>query len=805
MENSRSSRKKSCRLMLRSHGDVSLFPFSFAMSKLSEILFILLILTLLIFSKNGVKSTDVVHKRVTAGHNVHEFVRTSVVAPDDTLNQVVYHQHPQRDGGLFVKAETAFTLRVQVKDAMSHQPLSAATVDTFANHSLISSAVTSSDGSALLRIPYIQGRALTIVARQDGFIHSSLPWRTVEMPLFSSVTLSLFSQNQGNIWLFEDSVLITGKISDAVPQPNVQFPRTLLSFPTSNISSLTAYLTGPQLPADKHSSSYTTGIVLGKTGYRSIELKPLAAVMVQLLYDGADVQVKGPIRITLPLHESSQSQPPDAVPAWSFDSNTGAWVNRGLGMVRTEQRGLVWVYIAPHLGYWLAAAFPSDSGYMGHENTLDFISYHEASLMAVLGGTLVVAVGLLAVVVCYCRSDRERIGLTIRAVGKRDETTCTNNRDSSLRDAEPHGEISPSAAYPSTRQRRHSDIELECSACVGDIQHPPLQIYEDISGLAPESSKHSHLHVFVNRKKIAMPVSMKEDMLLPERLIVYNQPVAILQMLERSSPSEHTSGVRSAPLTRKAIQDHTIEKPASNNSFIQTLPKSSLLSDSQQWAIRETPYGDPGLSSNPGAWSCFNSLSESVSVPETLNEAVGMVPVCDTHQRSSEQTLLQLSKSKPFPNPRAWFVSLEGTPAAQVRHSVVDLRGSPLPPDSHDASIDSGVDLNERRSGRKPGPVHSARAARGTIRARCAEDADLSSSESAATAACSTEDLSLRSVLHSSSGTIPNLPEERHEADPHECAPSPRVQRLRKPKEGRAEKQRSTWHTKEDRPRMKLH
>lgn len=42
-------------------------------------------------------------------------------------------------------------------------------------------------------------------------------------------------------------------------------------------------------------------------------------------------------------------------------------------------------------------------GYMGHESTLDFLSYNAYLLVPVIGGGLVLVVGLLAVVSCYCR------------------------------------------------------------------------------------------------------------------------------------------------------------------------------------------------------------------------------------------------------------------------------------------------------------------------------------------------------------------------------------------------------------------
>lgn len=40
----------------------------------------------------------------------------------------------------------------------------------------------------------------------------------------------------------------------------------------------------------------------------------------------------------------------------------GAWVNRGLGMVREVDGQLVWTYTAQHLGYWIAAPLPGTRG-----------------------------------------------------------------------------------------------------------------------------------------------------------------------------------------------------------------------------------------------------------------------------------------------------------------------------------------------------------------------------------------------------------------------------------------------------------
>jgi len=41
---------------------------------------------------------------------------------------------------------------------------------------------------------------------------------------------------------------------------------------------------------------------------------------------------------------------------------SGAWVSRGLGMVKEADGQLVWTYTAQHLGYWIAAPLPGTRG-----------------------------------------------------------------------------------------------------------------------------------------------------------------------------------------------------------------------------------------------------------------------------------------------------------------------------------------------------------------------------------------------------------------------------------------------------------
>ena len=58
-------------------------------------------------------------------------------------------------------------------------------------------------------------------------------------------------------------------------------------------------------------------------GYRSVELKAVAAVSASLYSAGEELHVRGPIQITLPLAEPTSLRPSDTVPAWAFNTKTG--------------------------------------------------------------------------------------------------------------------------------------------------------------------------------------------------------------------------------------------------------------------------------------------------------------------------------------------------------------------------------------------------------------------------------------------------------------------------------------------------
>ncbi|XP_039187476.1 protein FAM171A2 isoform X2 [Crotalus tigris] len=132
------------------------------------------------------------------------------------------------------------------------------------------------------------------------------------------------------------------------------------------------------------------------------------------------------------------------------------------------------------------------------------------------------------------------------------------------------------------------------------------------------------------------------------------------------------------------------------------------------------------------------SVSGSVTIPVLLNEST-MAQLNGELQALTEKKLLELGVK---PHPRAWFVSLDGR-SSQVRHSYIDLQG-PERNRSNDASLDSGVDVNEakptkRLKEERMGPTYSK-----LVFADA--DTEQSSSESR-TAVCSPEDNSLTPLL----------------------------------------------------------
>ncbi|KAI1885479.1 hypothetical protein AGOR_G00204120 [Albula goreensis] len=183
--------------------------------------------------------------------------------------------------------------------------------------------------------------------------------------------------------------------------------------------------------------------------------------------------------------------------------------------------------------------------------------------------------------------------------------------------------------------------------------------------------------------------------------------------------------------------------------------------------------GDPsshGMQDPHGMeWTLHTTtMPESLSIPTSLSEA-GLVQMNGEDQLLAEKTLMELRGGKPLPHPRAWFVSLDGRSNAHIRHSYIDLQRAGRN-GSNDASLDSGVDMNEPKLSRRireglrqrtapPTPAYTQ-----LVYVNDEEPADSESKKPD----CNPEDSSLGPLLQESRG-----PEEEQERQEAEEAPSP--------------------------------
>ena len=132
-------------------------------------------------------------------------------------------------------------------------------------------------------------------------------------------------------------------------RPTVAFPRSLIL--TSNISSVTAYVTAPRRPPLRDCSNCAPGLLSSGSGdwmlgeaaglcvgvgrerrstlfsltaaASSVDLSPAASVSILLFCGDQQLQVRGPLQISLPLPAGLPLRAGDTVPAWNFNFNTG--------------------------------------------------------------------------------------------------------------------------------------------------------------------------------------------------------------------------------------------------------------------------------------------------------------------------------------------------------------------------------------------------------------------------------------------------------------------------------------------------
>ncbi|XP_062322033.1 protein FAM171A1 isoform X3 [Osmerus eperlanus] len=703
------------------------------------------------------------------------------------------------------------TLKVHLSDASTHQPLGGATVELFTNHTPVTMETSAADGNAYLRFPYRLGTPLVVTATKQGYVPNSAPWRPIRLPVFSTLSLDLLPERTATLMVYDDVVQIVSGFQVSRAQPWVQFQRRALSLPpNTSYTNLSALLTVASAPAHMQHFPYLQGLGGNGSGSeRRFELTPVAAISVHLLAsDGVELLVNEPISISVPLPANSGLKENDHIPAWRFDPRLGAWLKSSLGYVQREGDHLILTYIAPQLGYWVAAMSPLHTGepsmspvHTGPMVAKDISTYHTVFLLAILGGMVLILLCLLCLLLYYCRRrclkprlSRRKLTLSAALDGsKRDQATSMSHLN--LISSEVQLEMVSTATEPdmTTPMLKPSSYDQHHQELVSHGNHSRSSLVNhsrhgsSLGNLTPRSRDYrqsvetfplkSALSTGTDRgyRQSYTSVCSSTNQVL-DRLSLTNHVSQISSGGEATSPSSPPLSPSRAEAMESRPPDYHLSRSVDHleRALPLSLPRpgqllccgsvdllsggegyprrvrptlvipahymrlpgehplcgQALLLQMEQQSDLETIQAElnathPQQSSGHSPDDCSpgsanqgegdgRNLSESLSIPTTLGES-GLVEINDEDTLLAEKTLMELRGGKPLPHPRAWFVSLDGRSNAHIRHSYIDLqragchgnstggggRRSGKHGNSNDTSLDSGVDLNEPRVGRR--------------------------------------------------------------------------------------------------------
>ncbi|KAM4828894.1 protein FAM171A1 [Thomomys bottae] len=853
------------------------------------------------------------------------------------------------------------TLKVHISDASTHQPIADALIEIFANQVSIASGTAGTDGTAFIKFQYKLGSQLIVTATKHAYVPKSAPWKPLRLPVFSSLSLGLLPERSATLMVYDDIVQIVSGFQGARPQPRVHFQRRALRLPeNTSYSDLTAFLTAASSPSEVDSFPYLRGLDGNGTGNSTrYDLTPVTAVSVHLLStNGTPVLVDGPIYVSVPLAAHNSLRHNAYVAAWRFDQKLGTWLKSGLGLIHQEGNQLTWTYIAPQLGYWVAAMSPPIPGPVA---TQDITTYHTVFLLAILGGMAFILLVLLCLLLYYCRRKclkprqhhrKLQLPATLES-SKRDQSTSMShiNLLFSRRTSEFPGPLSVSShgrpEAPGTKELLggvHSEMmspngegdlhtpmlklsystsrefssreellshkeedksqasldNLTPSGTLGKDYHKsvemfPLKARKSLEREGYESSGNDNYRASYNAM-LSQPLFEKQDrdnsastgskLTIQEHLYPAPSSPEKEQLLDRrptecmmsrsvdhlerptsfprpgqliccSSVDQVNDSVYRKVLPALVIPAHYMKLPGDHSYVSQPLvvPADQQLEIGRLQAELSNPHAGifphpstqmPGqpLSSQAISqqhlqeagsreWSPQNaSMSESLSIPASLNDAA-LAQMNSEVQLLTEKALMELGGGKPLPHPRAWFVSLDGRSNAHVRHSYIDLQRAGRS-GSNDASLDSGVDMNEPKSARKgrgdplslqqshpPVQEHPQKESRAQdsntyTQLVYLDDTDESGSE-CRTTVCTPEDSTLRCLLEGSSrrsgGQLPSLQEEttkRTVDGPQQPLASPQQRRSAREEDDddddddddQGEDKKSPWQKREERPLM---
>ncbi|XP_066498005.1 protein FAM171A2 [Hoplias malabaricus] len=336
------------------------------------------------------------------------------------------------------RATLEVLIKVQVFDNSDLSPLKEAAVQVYGNQSTLASGTAGEDGIVKVTFMYRPGTWVIVASSKYGFVTNSAPWHASRIPLYASVSLYLLPQRPATLLLYDDVVQLLLGSPGSRNQPWVQLQRKAIrpALNTTHIT-LSAMLTSTRSQYELGGFPYPLGLEINSTGSNSswVELTAVAAVCARLTGpNGTEVQVSDPIHISVPLPSDSPLKTATSVPIWRFEDRAGLWIRSGVGYVKRDGSQMTWSFVAPHLGYWLAA-FPSAGGTVLNSSGLrDITTYHTIFLLTILGSMALLVLILLCLLLYYCRRRclkprqhhrKMRISSTLES-SKRDQGTSTS-------------------------------------------------------------------------------------------------------------------------------------------------------------------------------------------------------------------------------------------------------------------------------------------------------------------------------------------------------------------------------------------
>uniref|UniRef100_A0A8B9HBH9 Family with sequence similarity 171 member A2a n=1 Tax=Astyanax mexicanus TaxID=7994 RepID=A0A8B9HBH9_ASTMX len=629
-------------------------------------------------------------------------------------------------------------------------------------------------------------------------------------------------------------------------QPWVQLQRKAIrpALNTSHIT-LSAMLTSTRSQYELGGFPYPLGLEVNSTGSNGswVELTAVAAVCARLTGpNGTEVEVSDPIHVSVPLPSDSPLKTATSVPVWRFEERAGLWVRSGTGYIKSDDSQMTWSFVAPHLGYWLAA-FPSSVGescffyfcFLTFLNALCFFLFRRRCLKPRQHHRKMHMSSTLDSSKRDQGTSTSQLNLissahmeTASSIGDHDgvksDLSSTRDLQSSREDFFRHGP-GPKSRHPnkgSVNSKRAESFPLQATRYTSDPPSPPpllpafAGLYHSRDSMPPDYSSSQaadHLNtqpgqlIFchsMEQMKESMYRSVVPTLVIPAHYMRLSSDLsAVEQAMERQQQLQHDMEGIQVSMTLPRQQSQQQQQQQQQQS---TMPQKE--DDKAEQKGEQT--------SQEQNWASEASSSGPVHIPVLFDDST-MAQVNGELKALTEKKLLELGVK---PHPLAWFVSLDGRSNSLVRHSYIELGNEAFRPTAqeHRAETYPGISGKlSQRKGKEESKIKEGgeRKAHGKIYSKLPviDTTDPSSSSESHTATYSPEDSSMAPLLEeapecSRGGTFPRRGRSR---DNSACSSGTEVHRdsVTSPddddnddKDEDGENKKSPWQRREERPLM---